>query len=468
LARFGEELSDIPLHISLRLNLFRNKEEFNRQLLQQKSKFLTRIDYLSYYRSIGDWFNSDNNKIQRWTSGLEQIIRIKCGMSDAQKETLLPAFISSKTNVTDEKQELIVNTDELEKQYRELDFYERNSFVLNEKLTERPEVEFDKIGIKTLVKKSIQFDNYRLSIPASSKQNVQVIFRKDYGKWIKLFERSTEKEAIKTIYQIINYFIRQNNVTEGLYIVDHILLNDFLEGSEYGYRFVNEYGETIFQTLEEESWCDSEKARCSSVARFYKTAISLGAYFFDDVKCEIKDSKNKVLVSHVFDDCSEIGQSSEKLFEQTKSIIKLFNAASEEKGLLHFEEMEKIRLHGVVSENGKNFSQRRLIYQRKLKSGEIIDEDFFDFKVSVILPDWPARFQEESFRDYLISIIHERIPTHIQNEIIWVDTEQMTGFEMKYNEWIKHKSLKKNIGTTNKELSDAAFNLYQKIMELTK
>lgn len=468
LARFGEELSDIPWQISLRLNLIRNKDEFHQQLLQQKSKFLTRIENLSYYRLLGEWYFRDcNNKIQKWTSGLEQIIRIKCGISDGKKEPLYPSFVKIESTASDIKQELANNREEFKKKYRQLDFFERNELAPKGVTEKQPAVEFRGIGIKTLFKESIQFDNYRLSIPKSSDESIEVIFRKELGNWIKLFDCSSEEKTVAKIHEIIHYFVQQNSESEGLYIVDHILLNDFIEGSKYGYRFVNEYGETLFQTLEDESWSESEDERGLSLASFYKEGISIDSYSFEKEKCVLKDATNKVLGSHKFVDNSEIGNNHDELLNQTKSIIQLFNATKEERGLLHFEEMEKIRLHGVFSKNDKDFNQRRLVFQRKLKSGKIIDEDFFDMKVSIVLPNWPARFQEESFKGYLTSIIHERIPTHINNNILWLNVNQMKDFESKYNSWIEAKSLQRSADPPNKKLIDSAFGVHQKILELT-
>jgi hypothetical protein len=56
LARFGENFSDVPWQISLRLNLIKTENEFNRILLRQKSEFLKQLENLSYIRTKGESF----------------------------------------------------------------------------------------------------------------------------------------------------------------------------------------------------------------------------------------------------------------------------------------------------------------------------------------------------------------------------------------------------------------------------
>ena len=122
--------------------------------------------------------------------------------------------------------------------------------------------------------------------------------------------------------------------------------------------------------------------------------------------------------------------------------------------------------HAILKD--KHFGQRRLIFQRKLSNGYIVNEDFFDLKISVILPDWPARFQDERFQDYLIDLIHERLPAHIGNEIHWFDALWLNRFERKYKTWQEQKSKLKNSEAPSSDLKAAALEVYKLITELKK
>lgn len=62
-------------------------------------------------------------------------------------------------------------------------------------------------------------------------------------------------------------------------------------------------------------------------------------------------------------------------------------------------------------------------------------EDFFDQKVSIVLPDWPARFQVKNFRSYIENLVSERIPVHIEANVYWLDFEEFRNFETSYIAW---------------------------------
>ena len=133
---------------------------------------------------------------------------------------------------------------------------------------------------------------------------------------------------------------------------------------------------------------------------------------------------------------------------------------------MRFQELETLRLKGVLKVKYGDYRQRRLVFQRKLWNNQVIDEDFFDMKISILLPDWPARFQDEQFQTYLKDIILERIPTHISNEILWVNVTQLKDFEKKYFKWRDLKATQNNSGKITGELKEAAFEVYQSIKNI--
>ncbi|HZL12351.1 MAG TPA: hypothetical protein VFC65_20390 [Prolixibacteraceae bacterium] len=597
LSRFGEEISDIPWKIAFRLNLIENEDEFNRTLLQYKSDFLLNLENLSYYRTRGEYFQSqktgdDNLKYQRHPSGLEKIILAKTGIPEREKHFLVPDFAGSNEQ-SDPDNESSFNFKEigdLNNNFRQLlpdeinRSYPTAGFII-------PMAMFNEFDLKVLFKETLNFKNYRISNPDSAGNNVQVVFQKGKNKWVNLFTSRTNEKAIQRINQIINFFLSQNKKSEGLYVVDHILLSDILKDSKYGFKFTDEHGEPLFQTDEEESWYHSEDDRN---VRFSEIKLKKAYYFFDNGKWMIQhknwihypdittnpkldklsdelknghfscsngkwiikyeDSsrvseqlKNKdleilnELLEEVYENTNSfnsqirialdknsysfsngkwilnyedkilasfkikdedlvklnevLGKYSysftngewkindgveipfdntknleilntefEKVFKNTRSIIQLFNMPDDENGRLRFSEMEKIRAKGSMGTQSGQYGQRRLIFQRKLSNGDIIDEDFFNLMITVLLPDWPARFQTERFKDYVNDLIYERLPSHISNEIVWVDTLNMKRFEEKFYQWEQSKYTGKPSG----EVQAAALDVYHAIMDLRK
>lgn len=81
--------------------------------------------------------------------------------------------------------------------------------------------------------------------------------------------------------------------------------------------------------------------------------------------------------------------------------------------------------------------------------------DPYSSVASVIIPNWPLRFQEQEFRDYLEKLIHMQAPAHIQMVVHWVDRTQMRQFENALFTWAKalaakHSNLPEYVERANK------------------
>lgn len=467
LARFGEDLSNIPWETARRLNLIKSDAEFNEELLKQKSEFLTQLKDLSYNRAKGESFQPGNgDEFTREPSGLEQIISIKTGIPLRENTSLIPD-LDEQEDVFSEKDGEHYNTfEELNKKYKSPGIDEINNAPKQNNNTTIPVAKFGKIGLKTLFKETLNHKNYRLSVPESSDEKVSVIFQKEPDRWSRLFDKcDNETEAIQNICRIMNYFIEKNKQSEGLYIVDHILLSEFLEDSKYGFSFRDEYGIPIFQTSEEQSWCNTQEERNIRLSEFYQHLDAYDPYIKKEGKWSIKNNEGKIIASY-FTPEESVANNTNEIITQATSLIHLFGDSEDSNGRIRFKEMEKIRFMGSISRNAENYGQRRLIFQRKLATGEIIDEDFFDMNVTILLPDWPARFQDERFNSYLNDLIIERIPGHIGNQILWINKNQMEEFEKEYFAWEKLKVEYYHSGSVPKKLPDAAFKVYQKLMEI--
>ncbi|HVZ25118.1 MAG TPA: hypothetical protein VG842_03645, partial [Sediminibacterium sp.] len=64
-----------------------------------------------------------------------------------------------------------------------------------------------------------------------------------------------------------------------------------------------------------------------------------------------------------------------------------------------------------------------------------IREEFFDFRMSVVLPAWPARFQDPGFRQVTESLFREYSPAHLKLQFFWLSLNRMKKFEDVYFEW---------------------------------
>ena len=67
------------------------------------------------------------------------------------------------------------------------------------------------------------------------------------------------------------------------------------------------------------------------------------------------------------------------------------------------------------------------------------EEDPYSFRVSVVLPYWPARFRNLNFRALLERTIREEAPAHVQVKVCWIGQQQMTELDRAYRAWLAAK-----------------------------
>jgi hypothetical protein len=62
--------------------------------------------------------------------------------------------------------------------------------------------------------------------------------------------------------------------------------------------------------------------------------------------------------------------------------------------------------------------------------------DPYTFVVTVVLPDWPSRFQDPTFRQFVTDTIYGELPAHLVVNVRWFSYAQMRKFENRYDAWL--------------------------------
>ena len=78
----------------------------------------------------------------------------------------------------------------------------------------------------------------------------------------------------------------------------------------------------------------------------------------------------------------------------------------------------------VVEEEGISDTGEWVRYQHSV--------DPFSFQISVVIPDWPARFQDDNFKQLIYDTLIAETPAHITLYLHWFDLETMRDFESTY------------------------------------
>jgi hypothetical protein len=65
------------------------------------------------------------------------------------------------------------------------------------------------------------------------------------------------------------------------------------------------------------------------------------------------------------------------------------------------------------------------------------NEDPYSFRTTVIMPCWPRRFRDPTFRNLVEKTVETEFPAHVHTRVVWVGLEEMRHFEMVFKEWLK-------------------------------
>jgi hypothetical protein len=99
-------------------------------------------------------------------------------------------------------------------------------------------------------------------------------------------------------------------------------------------------------------------------------------------------------------------------------------------------DMEHIRQQLLLfGENKLRFYPRFEMLVRG-KDESMIREEFFNFNMTVVLPAWPARFQDPGFRTFAMDLFRMHTPAHIRLYFHWLNISDMKEFEDLYPNWI--------------------------------
>jgi len=64
------------------------------------------------------------------------------------------------------------------------------------------------------------------------------------------------------------------------------------------------------------------------------------------------------------------------------------------------------------------------------------EQDPYSFRISVVLPYWPAHLRSLAFRNYFENMIREESPAHTTVKVCWVNNSSLFEFENAYKSWL--------------------------------
>lgn len=65
------------------------------------------------------------------------------------------------------------------------------------------------------------------------------------------------------------------------------------------------------------------------------------------------------------------------------------------------------------------------------------NEDPYSFRTTIVIPCWPKRFRDATYRNLVEKTIQTESPSHVHTKVVWVGISEMQRFEKAYSEWLQ-------------------------------
>lgn len=435
LTRFGESFYPKMLK-NININAF-GKEADNSmadlQLLNFKKKLIANYGSLSYNRFRGINYSETNNPTAfKAQPALIEKLAILMGIENRELRLVSEVIKDSGVRVVRSDTELETFQVVYEEEGEEIDIEgtvsiesPKDDLALGFRFPGNTETIFDDI-----LRNGAKKENYQIKeVFRGNTKLYEVQFAKE-NKQVVVHRANTRKDAIKAVERATVKLQKLGTDSEALFLVEHLQLLPPLEEKNFGFSFSIrlERGKTIS---------------------------------FEQATTETLVNRNKNL-NLIFENETQL-----KVDHIQKGDAYIIRLGLESNKTLAYSTMEFADMDSVICEIEAlrnlidcgyfNLSVRKLknfAYYGKNK----VDEDFYSFQMSLVLPSWPARFQLSSFRSKFEGILLENSPAHIVSHCFWVDYPRLYQFEHTYFDWLK-------CGASNPEKSKLSFTLIRLLKE---
>lgn len=222
---------------------------------------------------------------------------------------------------------------------------------------------------------------------------------------------SRRAEAAAGIEEWISALTANNIQAEGFHLVEHCLLAPALDAPVYGFRFLDERGRPMFRQKNRNTF----EGREAALRDLHHVIMARAATDDDCIEaiaaaCDVMIFRSGAL--H-FEDVRQAVADSQRIRKTVLDIVRAIRLFEGRPGQIY----------------------PKYVFDVATEKGAVIDERFFDISISVVLPAWPARFQQEGFREFLARTFRQHLPAHMHVHFYWLGILALGRFESCYAAW---------------------------------
>ncbi|WP_075342967.1 hypothetical protein [Tenacibaculum agarivorans] len=426
-------------------------ESFKSDLLTIKQDFISEYDTISYNRAKSfNYINSeviDEDTIVITLSGIFKKIAVLTAINHTHITSLSEIITNSGINIHPKQEEIDIVFHEITIE-TPIEFIEIDEISYLVKNSEDQENLFETMHyagteetlLNEVLKDGIAVSNYTI------KENVEeelyyILFKGETTKSNVAHIVSTKVAAVETIEKTVEFLTEVSQESEGFFALEHVLLLPSYFENHFGFEtdlsLLDDSLSIILTHSEKTTFANRDELLdllingLISDELTFKTETITGAY-----RLSIQSIDGRTIAVSRNDFITK------ELLEQ--EIQKLKNIGNQ---------LEKEAVESITT---------CYVYYGL----EPIDESFFSFRMSFILPSWPVRFQNENFQKFFENTVYEEIPIHIRSDIYWPYYNDIQVFETYYFKWLKLLQIQNPEDSVKEEINEYAYELITVLQKL--
>lgn len=228
-------------------------------------------------------------------------------------------------------------------------------------------------------------------------------------KWQVIGSYQIKSKAINALNEVIESLKKLSVESEGFHLVEHLLMRPKLDQHNFGFSYYESEDSILFKNDE---WTTFEE-RENRLTKLKTAVLNLGK----KTPGNDFDFKVKFTGDHHFSivNTAVFSKRKQDLDPNLKKIIA---------------EIHKMQ-------ENKIFRYPRIELNTKLSGREIVNENFYSLKATIVLPAWPARFQDKEFKMFTEDLIKAIAPGYLTLNFKWLGISRMQKFETLYFDWLE-------------------------------
>jgi len=405
LSRFGESFDDKIIGKLYQIqDNNRDDNEINIYKLHAKINYINSLLNLNKNKSVGfnygSKFDFKNN-----LSGIEKRLKFFLNILNNQSIPDLSSYLNNNTIVKNDYDWNMKNIKD--KNGQKISFLTLpDNFYDSKKINFHLEnINFFKYLFNNAIKKKyfkvFKYDKeYNVLFYNSLKKN-----------FIKIYSARTSIESKNIIFQIIEKYKKLNELNEGFYMIENILLRP--KSSNINSLYV----------------CNSDNKRILKNIKPIKTNEL--NFIKDNLIIVLKDKSRYTIIKK---------NNSYKIviLDSLNNDILISIKSFKKKAIAENE----INLFLKIFQKIDDLNDLLQINTENINFNKFPDSFNFSNEINFIFPDWPFRFQNNEFISLIKDVISNFIPAHVTYNLLFLNVQEILIFDKIYKEWLKSISNK--------------------------